>query len=265
MLLTLDIGNTSVSVGIFEEGLKHHGRFETAKAQNLKEMEGLLQNALGSFGIDPKTVKNIAVSNVVPSLTQNLFEMTRNLFDQRPLWVSPETAKMPLRVETPKEVGADRLCNAVAAWEKWHRPTIVVDFGTATTLDIITAKGEYGGGAILPGIEISAQALAKACAQLQKTEVAKPKRVVGRNTIECIQAGLYYGTVGMIDHLVRLSMEEEKAKMKVVATGGLAGLIAKESKTIESIEPHLTLEGIWHIWKRNESSVVSRESSAISF
>lgn len=244
MLLAIDVGNTSISFGVFEKGvLKNHGHFETAKAKNLKELKSLIPN-FNSF-------QAVAISNVVPSLTQNLLQMTHDLFKQRPFWVTHETAKIPLRVDRPEEVGADRLCNAVAAWEKWHQPTIVVDFGTATTLDIITAKGEYGGGAIVPGIEIANQSLAKACVQLNKVEIKKPRHVVGRNTQECIQAGLYYGTVGMIDHLVRLSMEEEGVKMKVVATGGLANLIAKDSKTIEKIEPHLTLEGIYYIWKRN--------------
>lgn len=251
MLLAIDVGNTTVSLGVFEEGgLKYHGNFETAKAGNVQDLGQILENFLVSSNLKKKEIKAVCISSVVPSLTQNLFEMTRDVFDLRPLWVSPQTAKIPLRVDTPEEVGADRLCNAVAAWEKWHRSTIVVDFGTATTLDIITAKGEYGGGAIFPGLSTAVSSLAQSCAQLPRVEVKKPKRVVGRNTVECIQAGLYYGTLGMIDRLVRMSMEEEKTKMKVVATGGLANLIVKDLKMIESVEPFLTLEGIYFIWKK---------------
>lgn len=252
MLLAIDVGNTTISLGVFEEGrLKHHGHFDTAKGENVPDLDGLMENFLVSSNLKKKDIKAVCISSVVPPLTQNLFEMTRDVFDLRPLWVSPQTAKIPLRVDTPEEVGADRLCNAVAAWEKWHQPTIVVDFGTATTLDVITAKGEYGGGAILAGIETAMASLARSCAQLPKVKIEKPQRIVGRNTVECIQAGLYYGTLGMIDRLVRMSMEEEKTKMKVVATGGLADLIAKDSKTIGSVEPFLTLEGIYFIWARN--------------
>lgn len=244
MLLTIDVGNTSVAFGLFEgTALQQNGHFETKKAQDLRELELFLP--------DPKDIMAVAVSNVVPTLTQNIFEASRNLYNQKPFWVTHETVKIPLRVESPKEVGADRLCNAAGAWAKFKAAVIVVDFGTATTLDIVTAKGEYGGGAICPGPELARKILNEGTAQLPKVNIAKPKRVVGRNTVECIQAGLYHGYIGMIDHLVRLSMEEEGCQMKVVATGGLAGLLAKESKTIERVEPFLTLEGICRIWRCN--------------
>ncbi|MBI4125278.1 MAG: type III pantothenate kinase [Deltaproteobacteria bacterium] len=244
MLLAIDIGNTSVAFGLFEGGtLRQNGHFETKRARDLEELEASLP--------DSKGVDAVAISNVVPALTQNFFEASRNLYNQKPLWVNVETAKIPLRVDDPREVGADRLCNAVAAWEKFKRAAIIVDFGTATTLDIVTAKGEYGGGAICPGLEMAGKNLAEGTAQLPKVKIEKPKRVVGRNTVECIQAGLYHGYIGMIDHLVRLSIKEEGCPMKVVATGGLADLLAKESKTIEAVEPFLTLEGVCYIWKRN--------------
>ncbi|MBI4223915.1 MAG: type III pantothenate kinase [Deltaproteobacteria bacterium] len=244
MLLAIDIGNTNVAFGLFEGGtLRQDGHFETQRARGLKELEASLP--------DSKGVDAVAISNVVPALTQNLFEAVRNLYNQKPLWVNAETAKIPLRVDNPREVGADRLCNAAAAWEKFKKAAMVVDFGTATTLDIITAKGEYGGGAICPGLEMAGKSLAEGTAQLPKVKIQKPKRVVGRNTVECIQAGLYHGYIGMIDHLVRLSIKEEGCSMKVVATGGLANLIARESKTIEAVEPFLTLEGVYYIWKRN--------------
>lgn len=233
MLLAVDIGNTSIHWGEFAEGtLRREGRFDSSAEALVIFLKTLTADTV------------LAVSSVVPKLN--------SCFAARPvLWVTPATAKIPLRVDYPEEVGADRLCNAVAAWERFGQATIVVDFGTATTLDIITARGEYGGGAIIPGVETSNENLSQVAAQLPRVEIAKPKHVVGRNTIECIQAGLYYGTIGMLDHLIRLSQKEEGCPMKVVATGGLAPLLALESNRIESIEPHLTLEGIYFIWKRN--------------
>lgn len=235
MVLAVDIGNTSIHWGEFVGGtLRREGRFDSDPECLILFLKTLSPDAV------------LAVSSVVPKLN--------SCFDSRPvLWVTAATAKIPLRVDFPEEVGADRLCNAVAAWERFGQATIVVDFGTATTLDIITTRGEYGGGAIIPGVETSNENLSRVAAQLPRVEILRPKRVVGRNTIECIQAGLFHGTVGMIDHLVRLSQKEENCPMKVVATGGLAPLLASESAMIESIEPNLTLEGIYFIWKRNRS------------
>lgn len=251
-ILAIDAGNTNICLGIFEKSkLKFHWRLETDTALEQKDFKEKLGHLLSAEKIDPKNIAGVVIANVVPSLSTNLLYVCREIFDKKPLWVDHKTAKIPLRVDTTKEVGADRLCNAAAVWKRFKKPTIVVDFGTATTLDIITAKGEYGGGAIVPGLMVAAQSLAKATAQLPKVEIKKPKRVVGRNTVECIQAGLYYGYVGMIDHLVALSIKEEKIKMKVVATGGLAELISKESKTIEEVLPHLTMEGLLHIWEKN--------------
>lgn len=252
MLLAIDIGNSNITLGIFDgAALKTQWRLETERAHDRRELGELLKHFFSAEKIDPKKIGRLAISNVVPVLQQNFSELSRNFFNQTPLWVTPETAKIPLRVDTPEEVGADRLCNAVAAWEKWHCATIVVDFGTATTLDIVTAKGEYGGGAIVLGLEKASLALAQSTAQLPQVPIIAPKKVVGRSTVECIQAGLYHGYAGMVDHLVALSEKEEKVKMKVVATGGLAPLMAKAIKRIESVEPHLTLEGIYFIAKRN--------------
>lgn len=242
LLLAIDIGNTNITAGLFgKTGMKRHWRLETKKARRF----------FRSGKICFRGVSGVIVSSVVPSLNRNFNEWSREYLGQKPLWVTPATAKIPLRIDRPGEVGADRLCNAVAVWEKWRKATIIVDFGTATTLDIVTAKGEYGGGAILPGLQVAAWSLSVSTARLPKVKIVKPKRVVGRNTVECIRAGLYYGYAGMVDRLIALSRKEEGVPMKVVATGGLAPLIARESKLIEEVAPHLTLEGLYHIWQKN--------------
>ncbi|MDO8527663.1 MAG: type III pantothenate kinase, partial [Deltaproteobacteria bacterium] len=236
MLLTIDVGNTNISLGLFQEGqLKHHWRVETARARTADEFGLLFKQLFDLVGINFKKMDGIVISNVVPTLQHILLTMCQRYFDRDPLWVTHETAKMHCRVDRAEEIGADRLCNAVAAWEKFKTAAIVVDFGTATTFDVVTAKGEYGGGPIAPGIGIAGLALTMAAAKLPRVEIAKPKRVVGRNTVECMQSGLYYGYVGLVDHLVELCKKEEGVPMKVIATGGLASLIAQESKTIESV------------------------------
>lgn len=252
VLLAADVGNSRVSLGVFSgERLAATGNFETESAENPRLLvEGVIHFLKGA-SFSPEAVSAFAVSSVVPGFKQNFVELGRDFLGAPPFWIESRTAGIPLRVDRPDEVGADRLCNAAAAWEKFHQAAIVVDFGTATTLDIVTAKGEYGGGAIFPGLEIAHRSLVQAAAQLQKVPVEKPARVVGRTTAECMQSGLYHGTIGTVDHLVNLSRAEEGCDMKVVATGGLAPLLARDSKTIESVEPHLTLQGIYFIWRKS--------------
>ena len=241
MFLAIDVGNTSITLGLFDgKKLVKNWRAETLKTDSAQQLWKKIR-------IHSQNVDGIVIASVVPSLDKNLEKLCQKFFKQKPLWVNYKTAKMPLRVDKPKEVGADRLCNAVAAWRKYKRPTIIVDFGTATTFDVVTAKGEYGGGPITPGIAISSAALTSTTSKLPAVKIAKPKHVVGRNTVECIQSGLYYGYIGMVDYLLSRIQKEEDCKMKIIATGGLASLIAQESKWIESVEPHLTLEGLYYI------------------
>lgn len=241
MVLAVDIGNTHTVFGIFKGG-------------NPVDVFRISSEELSAFDFQKENrtnnVKSVVVSSVVPGLNPKFAQKVKE-GKKTILWVTPQTAKIPLRVDYPEEVGADRLCNAVAAWEKYKQATIVVDFGTATTLDVITERGEYGGGAIAPGLHLAHKSLVQAAARLEEVPIEKPKRVVGRNTVECMQSGLYYGYVGMIDHLVRLTQKEEGYPMKTVATGGLAPLITQDSKMIEKTEPNLTLEGLYFIWKRN--------------
>lgn len=241
MLLAIDVGNTNITLGLFDgKKLVKNWRAKTFKTDSVQQLRKKIR-------IHSQNVDGVVIASVVPSLDKNLEKLCQKFFKQKPLWVNQKTAKMPFRVDKPKEVGADRLCNAIAAWKKYKKPTIIVDFGTATTFDVVTAKGKYGGGPIVPGIAIASAALTSATSKLPVVKISKPKHVVGRNTIECIQSGLYYGYIGLVDYLLSRIQKEEGCKMKVIATGGLASLIAQESKFIESVEPHLTLEGLCYI------------------
>lgn len=243
MLLAVDVGNTNIMLGLFDGGaLVKDWRVETVKA----DLPGRLRE---KFQLDPSTVDAVAIASVVPPLDSALEKFFQQYLGKEPLWVTHQTAGMPLRVEAPEEVGADRLCNAVAAWEKFKQACIIVDFGTATTFDVVTARGEYGGGPIAPGVVTAGNALTESASKLPEVKIEKPRRVVGRNTVECMQSGLYYGYAGLVDRLVELIQKEEGSRMKVIATGGLASMIAQESKWIEGVEPHLTLEGLHSIYQ----------------
>jgi type III pantothenate kinase len=253
LLLAFDVGNTNITIGIFEDRqLRVSWRLSTRSTSTADEMAMDLYILFQFHGLSFAEVTGIIISSVVPPLTPVLVEVGRRYFGREPLVVGPGIKMgMPIRFENPREVGADRIVNAVAAYEIYGGPVIVVDFGTATTFDAVSAQGEYLGGAIAPGIGISTEALFLKAAKLPRVEVIKPKGIIGKNTVASMQAGIIYGFVGQVEHIVRLMKQELGPKTQAVATGGLAELIAREAKDIDHINPVLTLEGLRILYERN--------------
>jgi type III pantothenate kinase len=255
MLLVVDVGNTNTVVGVFEEGRTApvaHWRLETRRGRTSDEYAALLHQLFVLAGLSWRSVSAGMIATVVPPA---LFAVER-LFAQHlgvtPLVVGPGLKTgMPILCDNPREVGADRIVNAVAAYDRWKGGCIVVDFGTATTFDVVTPKGEYAGGAIATGIHTSADALYQAAAKLPRVEVVRPAAVIGKNTVASMQAGLFYGYVGLTDGIVTRMRKAVDYPVTVVATGGLAPLIAKESSTIEHTDEMLTLDGMRILWERN--------------
>jgi type III pantothenate kinase len=259
VLLAIDIGNTQTVIGMFGTGggsasseLLHHWRISTDADRTADEMALLLDQLLDLQGFDiDRTVTGIAVASVVPRLRAAVREMTEKWFRVKTVIVEPGIRTgMPILYDNPKEVGADRIADAVAAFERYGGPTIVIDFGTATTFEAVSEKGEYLGGAIIPGIEISLDALFGRAAALSRVELVEPRNVIGKNTVESIQAGAVYGFAAQVDGLCR-RFEQELGPCTVVATGGLAGLIAPLTESIDHHEPWLTLYGLRIIYDRN--------------
>jgi type III pantothenate kinase len=250
MLLAIDIGNTNVTTGLFRGGvLRSTRRAVTVARATPDEVEVVLEGLLRLDDASFADIAAIAMASVVPSLTDAIEAIAERR--DRPLTIATAgSVPLPVRVDRPAEVGADRLVNALAAARLYGTPAVVVDFGTATTFDAISADGEYLGGAIVPGIEISMDALFARAAWLRRVELVEPRNVIGRSTVESIEAGVVYGTVALVDGMVR-RFEDELGKSTVIATGGLGGLIAPLSDTIQHHEPWLTLHGLRLIYEKN--------------
>ncbi len=255
-LLVLDVGNTNTVVGVFEgKTLRAQWRLTTSHEQTADEYGILIRNLFSLDGLGSSQVAAVMIASVVPPLNSVLEEMSKKYFKLTPLFLGPGIRMgMAIHYENPQEVGADRIANSVAAFEKYGGPCVVVDFGTAITFDVISEKGEYVGGVIAPGIGISSEALFERAARLPRVEVREPERVIGTNTVASMQSGLFYGWVGMMDGILDRLAGELGKKMKVVATGGQAPLVASSSKYKPSVDSSLTLEGLRIIFDRNRSA-----------
>ena len=256
MILTLDIGNTNIKTALFEGGeMAHYWRISTSLSKTSDEYGILLMNMFAHEGVKPEEVEGIVISSVVPTINFTIEHMCQNYFHMQPMMVAPGIKTgINIKYENPRELGSDRIANAVAAYAQYGGPCIFIDFGTATTFGVVDENGSFLGGSIFPGIKVASEALVSGTAKLSRFAIEKPESVIGRTTLTNLQSGMYYGYVGLVKHIVQ-KMKQELGRQDaiVVATGGMALLISEESKVIDKLDGLLTLKGLRMIYERNKA------------